>query len=101
MLLLRRRSSALTWRGGWPFGGRACNEQLKYGYAVIERGNVAVEFEQTTSGWRLEVSDEGRGLPEGFDIDQSKGFGIQVVKAFVRRLNAKMAVSSRPGRTSF
>jgi two-component sensor histidine kinase len=37
----------------------------------------------------------------GLDIDQSKGFGMQVVKAFVRRLNAKMAVSSRPGRTSF
>ena len=60
-----------------------------------------MDFEQTTSGWRLEVSDEGRGLPEGFDIDQSKGFGMQVVKAFVRRLNARMAVSSRPGRTSF
>jgi two-component sensor histidine kinase len=37
----------------------------------------------------------------GLDIDQSKGFGMQVVKAFMRRLNAKMAVSSRPGHTSF
>jgi two-component sensor histidine kinase len=60
-----------------------------------------VDFEQTVSGWRLDVSDDGRGLPEGFDIDQSKGFGMQVAKAFVRRLNAEMAVSSRPGRTSF
>jgi two-component sensor histidine kinase len=49
-----------------------------------------VDFEQTTSGWRLEVSDEGLGAPEGFDIDQSKGFGMQV-KSFVRRLNAKLA----------
>ena len=74
---------------------------FKYAYAVGERGNVAVDFKQTASGWRLEVSDEGRGLPAGFDIDQSKGFGMQVVKAFVRRLNAKLAVSSRPGRTAF
>jgi len=34
-------------------------------------------------------------------IDQTKGFGMQVVKAFVRRLNAKLAVSSRPRRTAF
>ncbi len=74
---------------------------FKYAYAVGERGNVAVDFKKTAGGWRLEVADEGRGLPEGFDIDQSKGFGMQVVKAFVRRLNAKLAVSSHPGRTAF
>lgn len=53
------------------------------------------------SGWRLEVSDEGRGLPAGFDIDHSTGFGMQVVKAFVRRLNANMTVQTRPGYTMF
>ena len=53
-----------------------------------------VDFKQTSSGWRLEVS---RGLPERFDIDQSKGFGMQVVKAFVARLT----VASHPGRATF
>jgi two-component sensor histidine kinase len=74
---------------------------FKYAYPAGERGTITVDFPQTSNGWRLEVSDEGRGLPEGFDIDQSKGFGMQVVKAFVRRLNAKMSVSSRPGHTAF
>jgi two-component sensor histidine kinase len=74
---------------------------FKYAYAVGESGNIAVDFKQDSGGWCLQVSDEGRGLPEGFDIDQSKGFGLQVVKAFVRRLDAKMTVSSRDGRTEF
>jgi two-component sensor histidine kinase len=74
---------------------------FKYAYQAGEHGPVAVGFKAFGSGWRLEVSDEGRGLPENFDIDQSKGFGMQVVKAFVRRLNAKMNVTSRPGRTVF
>jgi len=74
---------------------------FKYAYAVGERGNVTVDFKRAGSGWHLEVSDQGRGLPEGFDIDESKGFGMQVAKALVRRLNAKLAVSSRPGRTAF
>jgi two-component sensor histidine kinase len=74
---------------------------FKYAYSASERGTVAVNFKQTADGWQLRVSDEGRGLPEGFDIDQSKGFGMQVVKAFVRRLNATLSVSSRPGQTVF
>jgi two-component sensor histidine kinase len=74
---------------------------FKYAYPPGDLGSVAVDFKRTSSGWRLEVSDEGRGLPEGFDIDQSKGFGMQVVKAFVRRLDAKLTVFSRPGRTAF
>ncbi len=74
---------------------------FKYAYPAGEHGSVAVHFAQTPSGWRLKVSDQGSGLPKGFDIDQSKGFGMQVVKAFVRRLNANVAVSSRPGHTAF
>ena len=74
---------------------------FKHAYADGQHGIVAVDFRQTPDGWCLEVSDEGRGLPAGFDIDQSKGVGMQVVKAFVRRLNAKLDISSRPGHTLF
>jgi two-component sensor histidine kinase len=74
---------------------------FKYAYPAGAKGNVNVDFKRTTSGWRLEISDDGRGLPEGFDVDQSKGFGMKIVKTFVRKLNAKLEVSSRPGRTTF
>ena len=74
---------------------------FKYAYPVGQRGNVDVHFKEVPTGWQLEVLDEGQGLPAGFDIDQSTGFGMQVVKAFVRRLNANMTVQSRPGKTAF
>ena len=74
---------------------------FKYAYRAGESGTIAVDFKQAAGGWRLQVSDQGRGLPADFDIDHSKGFGMQVVKAFVRRLNAKLTVSSRPGLTVF
>ena len=74
---------------------------FKYAYADGQHGSVAVDFKQTSDGWRLKVADKGRGLPEGFDIDRSKGFGMQVVKAFVRRLDAKLTVAPRPGHTAF
>jgi two-component sensor histidine kinase len=74
---------------------------FKYAYPPDQRGSVSVDFGRAADGWHLKVSDEGRGLPPGFDIDQSKGFGMLIVKAFVRRLNAKLTVSSRPGHTTF
>ncbi|MGY4513331.1 sensor histidine kinase [Bradyrhizobium sp. USDA 3650] len=74
---------------------------FKYAYPSGERGIVEVAFMGSSGGWRLEVSDKGQGLPEGFNIDQSAGFGMQVVKAFVRRLNANVTISSRPGHTLF
>ena len=74
---------------------------FKYAYPVGAHGSISVYLKRNADGWRLKVSDQGRGLPDNFDIDQSKGFGMQVVKAFVRRLNATMTVSSRPGHTAF
>ena len=74
---------------------------FKHAYANGEHGIVAIDFKQTSNGWCLEVSDQGHGLPPGFDVNRSKGVGMQVVKAFVRRLNAQLDVTSRPGRTVF
>jgi two-component sensor histidine kinase len=74
---------------------------FKYAYPAGHSGSVNVGFKRSSTGWRLQVSDQGQGLPEGFDVDQSAGFGMQVVKAFVRRLSATMTVSSGPGQTVF
>ena len=74
---------------------------FKYAYPADAKGSIAVNFKETSDGWRLQVSDEGRGLPEEFDIEHSKGFGMKVIKALAQRLQAELTVSSRPGRTSF
>ena len=49
----------------------------------------------------LAVSVDTSAVLAHFDIDHSKRVGMQVVKALVRRLNAKLNVSSGPGRTVF
>ncbi|MDO9411575.1 MAG: histidine kinase dimerization/phosphoacceptor domain -containing protein [Pseudolabrys sp.] len=74
---------------------------FKYAYPAGQRGKVSVAFSGSPQRWRLEVSDQGQGLPESFDIDLPKGFGMQAVKTFVRRLNAGILVKSMPGSTVF
>ena len=74
---------------------------FKYAYPDGQQGTVGVDFRRTPNGWCLEVSDQGRGLPPDSISTSSKGVGMQVVKAIVRRLKRNYDVSSRPGRTLF
>ena len=45
---------------------------------------------------RVQVGDDGAGLPEGFDPAQS-GLGLQIVQALVRELRGSIAWRPRPG----
>ena len=73
---------------------------FKYAYGDGQSGAVDVGFQKTDAGWSLQVADGG-GLPAGFDASKSKGVGMRVVNALVRRLDATLSVESRPGRTVF
>jgi two-component sensor histidine kinase len=61
---------------------------LKHG-----KGRVTVSFEGSqTEGYALSVSDEGYGVPEGFDPADAKGLGMKVVAAQVQQLNGRLEV---------
>lgn len=61
-----------------------------------KRLQVVVESEPG----RLDVVvwDDGRGLPEGFDLDSSTSLGLQIVRTLVEgELSGKLAISPRDG----
>ncbi|NJO23163.1 MAG: sensor histidine kinase [Sphingomonadales bacterium] len=49
----------------------------------------------------LSVSDEGCGLPEGFDVRNTKGLGMRIVQALAAQLGAEIEVRRRPKGTEF
>jgi two-component sensor histidine kinase len=54
-------------------------------------GGIVVSFDRATNeGYALSVSDDGAGLPEGFDPAAGGGLGMKVVSALVRQLNGKL-----------
>ncbi len=60
----------------------------------------AVELSLANDGSRLEVEvrDNGRGFPEGFDIDRTRSLGLSIVRDLVRsQLSGSIAVSSDHG----
>ena len=47
--------------------------------------------------YRLEVRDDGPGLPAGFDIRASSGIGMQIVPALVGQMDGKLNVANEGG----
>jgi len=41
----------------------------------------------------LSVSNEGPGLPEGFDPTGSKGLGMRVIRSFVEQIGGELRIA--------
>jgi two-component sensor histidine kinase len=48
-----------------------------------EEANVAVKIVRRSDVLEVEVSDDGAGLPEGFELDSSTGLGLSIVRTLV------------------
>lgn len=71
----------------------------KYAYKTNVGGKVHIKVvKDSPAAFTLSVRDEGVGVASGFDILESKGLGMRIVKAFAKQLDAKVAVQSHdPG----
>jgi two-component system, sensor histidine kinase PdtaS len=49
----------------------------------IEPGQVTVELDRDDDLLTVRVRDNGRGLPDGFSLEQSTGLGLTIVRALV------------------
>jgi two-component sensor histidine kinase len=59
-------------------------------------GKIDVEYRIDGNRHELTVCDEGPGLPENFDPDQSAGLGMKVVGALAKQLGGKMSAHPNP-----
>jgi chemotaxis protein methyltransferase CheR len=62
-------------------------------------GQIAVAFDVSGTDWKLSVTDNGTGTPDG--VSQPKtGLGTGIVNALAKQLNAKVETVSGPRGTS-
>jgi len=67
---------------------------IKYAYPA-GGGEIKVSAREITGHLRIQVSDEGIGLPDGFDLDRpSTSLGFKVVAGMVRQLQGHLTFSS-------
>ena len=61
-------------------------------------GTVVVRAVRAAGRLTLTVTDDGKGLPEGFDLDASPGLGLSIVRTLVEsELDGQLAVRACAG----
>lgn len=74
---------------------------LKHAFAGRADGAVQVRLVAEEGGARLQVADDGIGLPAGFHLHQAGSLGVQLAVNLARQLGGELAATSGPGGTTF
>jgi two-component system, sensor histidine kinase PdtaS len=70
---------------------------LKHAFPCGRAGTVRVALARNAQSLQLEVSDDGVGLPAGFELTKAMSMGFQVVTALVAQLDGLLEVVSGEG----
>lgn len=73
------------------------SNSLKYAFNKRESGDIWVVMKKNDNELLLQVKDNGIGLPQNFDPENSSSFGYEIVKAFSQKLRARMNIESNGG----
>ena len=71
---------------------------LKHAYTDGRHGTVRVSFSRIDrTDFRLEVSDDGVGLPEASDVGAMTSMGMTIVRTLTDQIGGRLSVRSSPG----
>jgi two-component sensor histidine kinase/HAMP domain-containing protein len=70
---------------------------MKYAFEGRDSGHIQVTVTAIENQATLIIQDNGRGLPEGFDMKEQTGFGIMLVSMLSEQLNAELSMESLDG----
>ena len=73
--------------------GELVTNAAKHAYPASASGPIEVRLARVDdSSVAISVRDEGDGVPDGFDIEQSVGFGMTIIRAFLQQSGATLVV---------
>lgn len=76
------------------------SNSLKYAFPNNQTGNIIITCNQTTDGANIiSVSDDGVGLPAGFNISINPSLGLKLVSNLVNQLQGKLDLQCDKGTT--
>ena len=76
----------------------AITNAIKYAYREGERGTVNISLQTTGDQWiEMRISDNGRGLPSGFEWKNSTSLGLQLINLLAQQLKGELWIASKNG----
>jgi len=73
---------------------------FKYAFPWGEEGRISLRLSRCAAGLRIEVADDGRGFPPGFEQERDGGFGLTIASELARELGGRLSIGSPGGKGS-
>lgn len=70
---------------------------IKYAYLPNEKGILNVKLIEEKRKITIIVEDKGKGLPEGFSIQETQTLGLQLVDSLVNQIDGEIKIESKKG----
>jgi two-component sensor histidine kinase len=64
---------------------------IKYAHPTGVHGQIQIRCRREPQGIAVEVSDDGIGLPEAFDIELDGGTGLKLMRSLAQQISATLA----------
>jgi two-component sensor histidine kinase len=76
----------------------AITNTMKYAFGPTEKGTLSITMDEGVDGRIiLEINDNGKGLPTGFDVTKSESMGIRLMKGLVKQLGGTFHLEDEQG----
>jgi PAS domain S-box-containing protein len=70
---------------------------VKYAFKPDQDGEIKISFTQDIQSYRMQVADNGQGLPKDFDVRKSQSLGMELTSQLTHQLRGKLDISSDKG----
>lgn len=69
----------------------------KYAFENNGTGKIWVSLKEKGNSFLLSLSDNGKGLPAGFDVKETDSFGLRIIKLLTEQLNGNFSMKGDDG----
>ena len=73
------------------------SNSLKHAFNGYDKGEIQISLEKNNDTYTLTVKDNGIGLPEGFNFEETSSLGILLINSLVNQLEGNMKVEVNGG----
>jgi PAS domain S-box-containing protein len=73
---------------------------IKYAFGPGTTGKVSISLRQTGETIRIEISDNGSGLEDDFDIEKSSSMGMVLIRSLTAQIRGKISITGKEGATA-
>jgi len=75
------------------------SNSIKYAFPFNKQGKICIKLTKTDNKIYLNVSDNGTGLPDNLDVENTDTLGLQLVYILVSQLDGDIKVINKKGTT--